>query len=102
MKKFIMSIAVLLIFSLTLAGSAFAKEQANCPVMGGKVNKEIYADHDGKRVYFCCAMCIDTFKKDPAKYLKKMEDEGVSLEKAAPEKQTRKEQTSQNRNCSCC
>ncbi len=78
MKKFIISITVIFIFSLTLAGAAFAKDQVNCPVMGGKINKEIYADHDGKRVYFCCAMCIDTFKKNPEEILKKMEADGVN------------------------
>ena len=77
MKKIIMSMTVILIFSLTLAGSVFAEEQANCPVMGGKINKEIYADHDGKRVYFCCAMCPDTFKKDTAKYIEKMKKDGI-------------------------
>ena len=102
MKKLIISITIIFIVSLTSVGFVFAKEQANCPVMGGKVNKEIYADHDGKRVYFCCAMCIDTFKKDPAKYLKKMGDEDVSKVKTEPEKQPRKDQASQNRNCSCC
>ncbi len=71
MKKFIISITVIFIFSLTLAGAAFAKEQVNCPVMGGKINKEIYADHDGKRVYFCCAMCLDTVQERPAKYIRK-------------------------------
>ena len=85
MKKFIISITVIFIFSLTLAGSAFAKEQVNCPVMGGKINKELYADHDGKRVYFCCAMCSDSFKKDPQKYIKKLEDDGVSLLKVPSE-----------------
>ncbi len=89
MKKLIISITVIFIFSLTLAGAAFAKEQVNCPVMGGKINKEIYADHDGKRVYFCCAMCIDTFKKDSAKYFKKLENEGVSLAKAARKRNKR-------------
>jgi YHS domain-containing protein len=98
MKKLITSITVIFIFSLTLAGAAFAKEQVNCPVMGGKINKEIYADHDGKRVYFCCAMCIDTFKKDPAKSLKKLEDEGVSLAKAAPEKKKEESHEGHNHN----
>jgi YHS domain-containing protein len=98
MKKLIISITVIFIFSLTLAGAAFAKEQANCPVMGGKINKEIYADHDGKRVYFCCPMCIDTFKKDPAKSLKKLEDEGVSLAKAAPEKKKEESHEGHNHN----
>ena len=98
MKKFIISITVIFIFSLTLTGAAFAKEQVNCPVMGGKINKEIYADHDGKRVYFCCAMCIDTFEKDSAKYLKKLEDEGVSLAKAAPEKKKDESHEGHNHN----
>jgi YHS domain-containing protein len=54
--------------------------QTNCPVMGGTINKDIYADYEGKRVYFCCAGCIPEFQKDPAKYIKKLEDEGVVLD----------------------
>lgn len=56
--------------------------QTTCPVMGGAINKSVYTDYKGKRVYFCCPMCIDTFKKDPEKYMKKMADEGVKLEDA--------------------
>ena len=56
------------------------KSQANCPVMGGKINKEIYADYEGKRVYFCCQGCIPEFQKEPAKYVKKLEDKGMVLE----------------------
>ncbi len=59
-----------------------AKAQTTCPVMGGAINKSIYADHDGKRVYFCCPGCGPAFKKDPEKYIKKLEDEGVTLDKA--------------------
>ena len=69
MKKQIISIIVMFLFSLILAGPAFAGEQTVCPVMGGKINKEIYVDHGGKRVYFCCAACIDPFKKSPGKSL---------------------------------
>jgi len=58
------------------------KVQTTCPVMGGAINKTIYADHDGKRVYFCCAACVGTFKADPEKYIKKLEDAGVVLEDA--------------------
>lgn len=56
--------------------------QALCPVMGGEINKDLYADHNGKRVYFCCPGCIPEFKKDPEKYLKKLQAEGVGPEKA--------------------
>jgi YHS domain-containing protein len=63
------------------AAAPAAKPQTSCPVMGGTVDKSLYADHDGKRVYFCCAGCIETFKKDPAKYIKKLDDAGVALAK---------------------
>src|SRR4030042_3958256 len=55
-------------------------EQSLCPVMGNPVNKQVYADYNGKRVYFCCAPCIDSFKKDPETYMKKLE--GIVLEDA--------------------
>ncbi len=58
------------------------KVQTTCPVMGNKINKDIYVDHDGKRVYLCCKACVAAFNKDPGKYIKKLEDEGVTIEKA--------------------
>lgn len=61
-----------------LAGKT--KPQTNCPVMGGKINKAIYTDHAGKRVYFCCKACIAEFRKDPEKYVKTLEEEGFVLE----------------------
>ena len=54
-----------------------AKMQTTCPVMGGKINENMYADHDGMRVYFCCAGCKSKFESDPAKYIKKLRDAGV-------------------------
>ncbi|MBM4038843.1 MAG: YHS domain-containing protein [Planctomycetes bacterium] len=57
------------------------KAQTKCPVMGGDINKEVFDDHEGKRVYFCCPDCIEKFKKEPQKYVKKLEDEGVTLAK---------------------
>ncbi len=83
-----MSAAVLLLPALALGAetdgkkkSEESKVQATCPVTGGKINKEVFADQDGKRVYFCCRGCVETFKKDPAKYVKKLEDAGVVLDK---------------------
>jgi len=57
------------------------KPQTLCPVMGGAINKKLYVDSDGKRIYVCCAMCISTINKDPAKYIKQLEDQGITLEK---------------------
>ena len=55
--------------------------QTICPVMGGKIDKNVYADYEGKRVYFCCESCKKQFMQDPGKYIKKLEDEGVTVEK---------------------
>lgn len=59
------------------------KPQTICPVMGGTINKAVYTDYEGKRVYFCWRSCINIFQKDPAKYVKNLEDEGVTLEEAS-------------------
>ena len=55
--------------------------QTTCPVMAGKIDKSIYLDHKGSRVYFCCKACLEPFKKDPGKFIKKLEDAGVTLAK---------------------
>ena len=47
-------------------------EQTVCPVMGGAINKEIFAEYKGKKVYFCCSDCVAEFKKNPEKYLAKL------------------------------
>jgi len=85
-KKFLPLTAVLL-FSLFAAVSvcpvhATGPGQEKCPVLGGPVNRNVYVDHEGKRIYFCCPPCIKEFEKDPEKYLEKLEKEGMVLEEA--------------------
>lgn len=41
-----------------------------CPVTGEPVDKKVSVVINGRTVYFCCAGCIETVKKAPAKYLK--------------------------------
>ena len=55
--------------------------QATCPVMGGKVNKDLYVDHEGKRIYACCKGCIAPLQKEFAKYAKKVEAAGETVAK---------------------
>jgi YHS domain-containing protein len=55
--------------------------QTLCPVLGGQIDKQVFVDYGGKRVYFCCQNCLDKFKTDPKGYIKKMEDKGITLEK---------------------
>ena len=47
----------------------------SCPVMGGKVdNDTLYkAEYKGKQIGFCCSACVEKFKENPNKYMKKIE-----------------------------
>jgi len=53
--------------------------------MGGEINKKLYVDADGKRIYACCAGCVEKIKANPQKYIKQLEDQGITLEKATQE-----------------
>jgi len=74
---------------LTVPGSIMGadkvemKSQTMCPVMGGEIDKTIYADHKGERVYFCCNPCKAKFEADPEKYLKILAKKGEKPEKLA-------------------
>lgn len=48
-----------------------------CPVLDEKIDEKTKAiyEYKGKIYNFCCAGCIDEFKKDPEKYIKKIEDQ---------------------------
>lgn len=48
-----------------------------CPVSGEKIDEKMKStyEYEGKVYNFCCPMCIDDFKKDPQKYIKKIEEE---------------------------
>ncbi len=61
--------------------------QITCPVMREHIincgiNKKVYADYKGKRLNFCYKDCVEEFWKDPEKYIKILEDEGVTLGRA--------------------
>lgn len=47
--------------------------QTTCPVSGDPIDKDIFRDVDGKRVYFCCKSCPTAFDKDPQKFLAKLD-----------------------------
>ena len=76
MKKVLaISVCFLLAFAfLTAKGVGRTEEVTNemCPVMEGKVDPKIFTEYEGKKVYFCCPMCVSKFKKDPEKYMGKL------------------------------
>ena len=47
-------------------------EQTICPVMGGKIDRNVYTEYKGQRVYFCCAGCEKKFLANPEKYVSKL------------------------------
>lgn len=61
-------------------GSGEMRPQTLCPVMGGKINKEVYTDYNGMRIYFCCGGCDGTFLENPEKFIEQMRAAGVEPE----------------------
>jgi len=59
------------------------KPQTTCPVQGDAIDKSLFVDYQGKRIYVCCSGCIDAVKKDPEKYIKKLESMGQGVETIA-------------------
>ena len=85
LKHFVIAFAL----SLTLLFSGYVSAadtppagvpQTKCPILVGKIDKSIYTDYQGKRIYFCCSGCISEFKKNPDKYINAMEAKGIQLE----------------------
>lgn len=48
-----------------------------CPVLGEPIDEATKAtyEYEGKVYNFCCAGCIDEFKKEPQKYIDKVNQE---------------------------
>jgi YHS domain-containing protein len=76
-------VAVFAALLLMTAGAVWAqqgKAQTVCPVLQGNIDKSVYVDYKGKRIYFCCKGCDAEFNKDPEKYLKKLGAGGITPE----------------------
>lgn len=66
-----------------VAATNAVKHQTMCPVMkDNPVNKNLFVDVAGKRIYVCCKGCIGAITRDPDKFIKQMEADGVVLETA--------------------
>jgi YHS domain-containing protein len=49
-----------------------ANEQKTCPIMGGPINKDVFTEYKGKKVYFCCPGCEGKFAENPEQYIAKL------------------------------
>jgi YHS domain-containing protein len=56
----------------TKQAATVAAEQTTCPVLGGPIDKNLFTEYKGKKVYFCCAECKQKFEQDPQKYVSKL------------------------------
>ena len=78
MKKVMISMILAMVLAVFAAGAGWAAEPPMmekpltgrtleaCPVhQGMKINKNIYTDYKGQRIYFCCPACPAIFQKDP-------------------------------------
>ena len=63
-----------------MAGEKALVPQKTCPIMGGKIDKKLFVDVKGKRIYMCCPGCADAIKKDPAKALATLAKRGEQAE----------------------
>jgi hypothetical protein len=57
--------------------------QTSCPIYGEAINKKLFVDYKGKRIYVCCAACIAEVKKDPEKSILRLKSLGQSVETLA-------------------
>jgi len=47
--------------------------QTMCPIMdGNKIDKNVFVEYKGKKVYFCCADCKAKFEAEPEKFIAKL------------------------------
>jgi YHS domain-containing protein len=59
---------------------------AICPVSDHDVDPDVTATHNKKLIGFCCEDCVESFKKSPAKFIKKVEAEEAKNKKAEKSK----------------
>jgi len=80
--KLLVLALVLGIFAAGAGLAADPRPQTVCPVLGGNIDRKVYVDYQGERIYFCCQGCDAEFRKNPEKYMKKIQEQGITLEKS--------------------
>ncbi len=70
-------VPILVLLALTLSVTAIAdnkKTEIKCAVQGAKISiaqatkDHMYTDYKGRRYFFCCSGCPETFKQNPEQY----------------------------------
>ena len=95
MKPLKVLIASVLVASLLTPLSSLAAEKKaeklkpyplkTCIISGdklGEMGKPFVYEYEGREIKFCCEGCLKDFKKDPAKYLKMIDEAEAKAKKA--------------------
>ncbi len=62
------------------AGITPYRVQTQCPVSKEPIDRNIFDDHNGKRIYMCCKKCRSKFRRNPGKFVQALAAEGIILE----------------------
>jgi YHS domain-containing protein len=85
LKQLVLALALVAGFSLRADEAPAGKPQTTCPICKAEVSHKLYADFEGKRVFFGCAGCDVKFNKDAAAIVKQMEADGITLVTVKPQ-----------------
>jgi YHS domain-containing protein len=64
----------------SLPSKIMLKPQTTCPVMKKPVDKKLFVDYKGKRMYVCCPGCLEKARKNPKKYIDILAEMGQGVE----------------------
>lgn len=111
MKRIFLVLGILVVVGFLNSGLVRAEEAANqgsaatespstqaskavdignkiCPVSGDEIKEDskVTYEYEGKVYNFCCAGCIEPFKKNPQEYINKVSDElNAKVKEVKPE-----------------
>ena len=54
--------------------------QTHCPIMDFPINRDLYHDHDGQRIYICCPGCMDEVKERADEIIAEQRAKGIVFE----------------------
>jgi hypothetical protein len=67
----------------TPADESAPKAQTKCPITGRPIDKTLFVEAEGYRIYVCCPACIDKVQGDPRAAAARIRDNGEEPEKLA-------------------
>lgn len=75
----LIAVAILGMTAAWSQDTGYGVRQTVCPVLGKQINTKYYVDYRGKRIYTCCSVCLREVRKNPAKYVAKLQRQGTNL-----------------------